>query len=233
MKDGGSIFDWQKASWDYRLPVLIGLSLAGHILCFYLFHVVYPPTTSLLPPAAQVSVLNPKVPEDRALLAWVDVNNPASVSQPDFRRDLVKQLAPRYRPSFAESAPAILPLKSPTDAADQFPSLFQTETLSAIRRPPAAPATPFEFKTRIDLEPALQNRAPCQLPTPPAAAALVEPTTLFVGVGPDGKVEFAFLHRSSGSDELDRTAEIYVQALNFAPAVERSWGLVHVRWGSL
>src|SRR5580704_19790686 len=81
------IFDWRKSRWNYRLPVLIAISFFAHLFCFYIFRVVYPTTTSLLPPSAQVTVLDPNRAQDRSLLEWVAVNDPAYVSAPRFRSE--------------------------------------------------------------------------------------------------------------------------------------------------
>ena len=94
------IFEWPKSRWDYRLPVLIALSLFAHIFCFYIFRVVYPTTTSLLPPSAQVNVLDPNRPQDKDLLDWVATNNPANVSAPRFDSRMITQVIPRYKPTY-------------------------------------------------------------------------------------------------------------------------------------
>src|ERR1700674_4097595 len=95
------IFDWRKSQWNYRLPVLIGISLFGHIFCFYIFRVVYPTTTSLLPPSAQVTVLDPNRPQDKSMLDWVAMNNPAIVSAPRFDSGVITQVLPRYKPIYS------------------------------------------------------------------------------------------------------------------------------------
>ncbi|MEA3204916.1 MAG: hypothetical protein QOG92_537, partial [Verrucomicrobiota bacterium] len=97
---GRFIFDWQKSRWDYRLPVLIAISFIVHIFCFYIFRVVYPPTTSLLPPSAQVTILDPNRPQDRSLLEWVTMNNPANVSAPRFDSGVIDQVTPKYKPIY-------------------------------------------------------------------------------------------------------------------------------------
>ena len=95
------IFDWRKSHWDYRLPVLIAISFFAHIFCFYIFRVVYPPTTSLLPPSAQVTVLDPNRSQDKNLLEWVAMNNPANVSAPTFDTRLITQVVPPYKPIYS------------------------------------------------------------------------------------------------------------------------------------
>ncbi len=99
--EGRFIFDWRKSPWDYRLPVLIAISFFAHLFCFYIFRVVYPMTTSLLPPSAQVTVLDPNRPQDKSLLDWVAVNDPAKISAPKFDSSVITQVAPRYKPIYS------------------------------------------------------------------------------------------------------------------------------------
>ena len=45
---------------------------SGARFLFLLFRVVYPATTALLPPSAQVTVLDSNRSEDKEILDWVD-----------------------------------------------------------------------------------------------------------------------------------------------------------------
>ena len=123
------IFDWRKSQWNYRLPVLpVGISLFGHIFCFYIFRVVYPTTTTLLPPSAQVTVLDPNNPQDKSLLDWVEMNNPANVSAPRFDPRLVAQLTPQYKPIYSSLSVELKPSDSPEAPREQgIPSIFSPE----------------------------------------------------------------------------------------------------------
>ena len=130
------IFDWRKSQWNYRLPVLIGISLFGHIFCFYIFRVVYPTTTTLLPPSAQVTVLDPNNPQDKSLLDWVEMNNPANVSAPRFDPRLVAQLTPQYKPIYSSLSVELKPSDSPGPREQGIPSIFSPETLLPVRSRP-------------------------------------------------------------------------------------------------
>src|SRR5438477_10557731 len=59
------------------ITAFVALSLIAHALCFYIFQIVYPPTVSLLPPPARVSVITSNSEEGRTLLRWVDSEDPA------------------------------------------------------------------------------------------------------------------------------------------------------------
>jgi TonB family protein len=228
---GEFIFNWQKDSWDYHLPVFVGLSLIGHFLCFYVFHVIYPPTTSLLPPAAQITVLNPENGRDKNLLDWIEMNDPAAVSAPRFNPRLVERLTPGYKPTFSTVSPQLM---QPTMTANRERpplSVFSTDELLPTRQQPK-PGPPINFETQLEIGSGLQSRAPLVTPALPATDSTAERTSLFIGVAPDGKPDFIFVRQSSGDTRLDQKAEQYVRALTFRPGPRRDWGTITFRWGS-
>ena len=225
------IFDWPKMRWDYRLPVLIAVSFFGHVFCFYLFHVVYPATTSLLPPSAQITVLDPNSSRDKSMFDWIEVNDPAKVSAPRLDSSLVSRLAPRYRPSFSSLTPEL----KPSDASDTpvrgFPSIFSAEALIPMRTRTPASDSPTIFRSRLDFASTVQQRPLVSSPAFPVTSILAEPASFFIGIGPAGDVDFLFLRTSSGSNSLDQTAETFIRALHFQPGTTRDWGEVTLRWG--
>ncbi len=226
------IFDWQKSRWDYRLPVLIAISFIGHIFCFYVFRVVYPTTTSLLPPSAQVTVLDPNRPQDKSLLDWVAVNNPANVSAPRFDAQIISQVTPRYKPTYS-SIPLELSRPDATKPQEEegIPSLFSADTLFPMRSQPRDGAAPKTFRSRLEMASTLRSRAPAPLPALPTSSALSEPTSVFIGVSPGGEVDYVFLTQSSGNGPLDQKAEDFVRTVKFKSDENRSWGMVRLHWG--
>jgi len=225
------IFDWRKARWDYRLPVLIAISLLGHVLCFYLFHVVYPPTTSLLPPSAQITVLDPNSSRDKRTLEWIEVNDPAKVSAPLFDGDLVLKLASRYKPSFSSMAPELKPSDTSEAPAKGSPSIFSAETLIPMRFPPVATASPKLFPSRLEIASTLQERPVISSEALPVASSLAEPASFFIGVDPAGEVDFLFLRTSSGSNSLDEAAESFIRKLRFKQGSHLDWGVLTLHCG--
>ncbi len=229
--DARFTFDWRKSRWDYRLPVLIALSFIAHIFCFYLFRVVYPATTALLPPSAQVTVLDSNRTEDKEVLDWINMNNPASVSAPKFDSGEIARVTPRYRPIYSTLT---VPLRS-SDAAkpkqEGIPSIFSTETLLPIRPPLPEGGSPKSFPTSVELASTLQAQAPAEMPKLPAGPAVVEPTSLFVGVNPEGRVDYLFLTQSSGNGAIDEKANDFIRKVQFKPGPNRTWGAVTFRWG--
>jgi hypothetical protein len=225
------IFDWRKARWDYRLPAFIAISFLGHFFCFYLFHVVYPPTTSLLPPAAQITVLDPGSSRDKNMLDWIEVNDPATVSAPRFNPSLVPNLTPRYKPFFSTLEPELRSLEPPETSSKSIASIFSAETLIPMRPRPQTAAPGQRFPTRLEVASTLEKRSPASLPVLPVTSTLAEPTSFFIGVNPEGEVDFLFLRTSSGSDPLDERAKSYVKSLRFQPGTDRDWGVVSIHWG--
>ncbi len=225
------IFDWQKKRWDYRLPVLIAISLIAHIFCFYIFRVVYPPTTSLLPPSAQVTILDPNRAQDRSLLDWVTMNNPANVSAPRFDSRVIDQVTPKYKPIYSTLSVELRRGESAKPQPEAIPSLFSAETLLPMRLQPPEEVTPKTFPTRLEIASTLQSRAPVTLAALPTSSALSEPTSIFVGVNPEGAADYVFLKQSSGNSSLDQKAEDFIRAVKFKPDINRTWGVVTLHWG--
>src|SRR3984957_19773951 len=159
------IFDWRKSHWDYRLPVLIAISLFAHIFCFYVFRVVYPTTTSLLPPSAQVTILDPNRPQDKSLLEWVVMNDPAKVSAPRFNSRVIAEVAPRYKPFYSTLSVELRHSDSTKPQEQAIPSLFSAETLLPMRAPPEQETAPKAFPTRLEIASTLQPRAPLTFPS--------------------------------------------------------------------
>jgi hypothetical protein len=229
-----SIFDWDRPRWNGRLLWLIVFSLGLHFAGLYVFHVVYPSTTSLPPPAAQVSVLNPQNPQDRRLLDWVELNDPSAISAPKVNDDLVAKLVPRYRPTFNDETPDIrsTPAAAPAQEAAT-PSLFTPDNLFPRETRPSLTQPKTSFISRLEFGPALENRQPATPARLPASQRPAEPTTFFAGISKDGAVKYLFLLRSSQNDQLDHLAEDAVKHLRFQPAGTETWDTISLHWGTV
>jgi TonB family protein len=225
------IFDWRKSRWDFRLPVLIAISFFAHIFCFYIFRVVYPTTTSLLPPSAQVTVLDPNRPQDKSLLDWAGMNDPANISAPKFDSRVIARVTPRYRPIYSTLSVELRDSRSDKPQKQGIPSLFSAETLLPMRSQPQEWDAPKTLPTRLEIASTLQSRAPPSPPPLPTSSALSEPTSIFVGVSPEGEADYVFLVHSSGNAPLDHKAEDFIRAVRFKPDPNRNWGVVTLHWG--
>ena len=229
----GHIFDWDRPRWNSRLLWLIVFSLGLHFAGLYIFHIVYPSTTSLPPTAAQVSVLNPQNPQDRRLLDWVELNDPAAISAPKFDDGLVTTLVPSYRPTFSDETPAIQGSQTVAPAQEApTPSLFTPKNLFPRQGRPSVAIPKVRFASHFEFDSALQNRQPLVSEELAASQRVYEPTTFFVGVGKKGNVDYAFLWRTSGNDQLDHQAEAAVKHLKFQPSGSETWGKVSLHWGT-
>jgi hypothetical protein len=225
------IFDWRKTSWDYRLPLLVGIALLAHILCFYVFHVVYPTTTSLLPPSAQVTILDPNNARDRNFLSWIEMNDPAQVSAPRFNSRLVSRLTPPYKPIFSTLSPELINTAPTGPSGRNGPSIFSAESFLPMRNEPVDSRPVRSFPSRLEIGDTLEKRGPASLGQLPSTNVLLEPTSIFVGISPDGDTQFVFPLRSCGNRNLDSEVEQYVRALKFLPGPALTWGVLTLRWG--
>ena len=229
-----SIFDWDRRRWSGRLLWLIVFSLGLHFAGLYIFHVVYPSTTSLPPPTAQVSVLNPQNPQDRRLLDWVDLNDPSSISAPRVDESLVAKLVPSYRPTFSDETPEIRKSQAGASAQEAAtPSLFTPDNLFPRQVRPVPVEQKTRFVSHLELGPNLESRQPATIERLPASQRLFEPTTFFAGISKNGEVNYLFLWRSSGNDQLDHLAEESVKRLKFQPADSETWDTISLHWGTV
>ena len=229
-----SIFDWDRPRWNGRLLWLIVFSLGLHFAGLYVFHVVYPSTTSLPPPAAQVSVLNPQNPQDRRLLDWVDLNDPSAISAPKVDDSLMAKLVPRYRPTFSDETPEIRKNQAGAPAQEAAPpSLFTPDNLFPRQVHPAPVEPKISFVSHLEFGSALESRQPSVPEGLPASRRPWDPTTLFAGISREGEVKYLFLLRSSGNDQLDRLAEEAVKRLKFQAANTETWDTISLHWGTV
>ncbi|MBV9672536.1 MAG: energy transducer TonB [Verrucomicrobia bacterium] len=226
------VFDWGKENLGQRLPFLLGMSFLGHMVCFYLFQVVYPTTTAILPRSAEVTVLDPKRSQDREIQEWAESNNPATASAPELGSDLIAKVMPPYHPIFNNLAPELMPMSPPAAKKTGPPLVIAPDDLLPLRPATHDSAKPQRFETQLSIGSTLQDRAPEKVQALPPSRALSPATSLFIGVGPSGSVDFVFVRQSAGSSELDQQAEKFVRNLRFRPASGASWGVVTVRWGS-
>jgi hypothetical protein len=227
------IFDWTPQRLNQPLIGFLAASLLVHFAAFYLFHIVYPTTNSLLPAAAQVSVLNPKNPEDHRTLDWAELHDPSALSTAKFRNDLVPDLVPRYRPSFSTISPSPLPEPQSTVSLEtSSPSLFSAESLFPLRQKPVIGPVERSFVTRLEFGHNLQNRRPMFSGSLPIAPETLGPSTFFVGVNREGKAEYLFLWQTSGNDRRDSEAERFLRQIQFEPGLSTAWDLVKFRWGT-
>ncbi len=97
------------------LAILLA-SLLGHLVCFFLLQVSYPPTISRPPVPARIYLPLPGSKEARLVTLWAEVTDPSRMMispEPPPGRVLEKLHPNPYRPSFADYVPLPLPAATP------------------------------------------------------------------------------------------------------------------------
>ncbi len=238
--EGSLLFHWDRPR--RRKVAIAGFLLASamlHALCFYLFQVVYPPTISLLPPPAQVSVIAPTTAEARAFLTWLEAEDPALASQTQRPADARAFQLPRlaHIPSYVavppklKKAPAPLLVLSAPSAMPPGP----------VALPPAAEASAALLApTTLVFSDAL-SRWPVAHPDLKFQAALREvpqAARFRLAVDSLGVVRYVFLEQSSGDTVLDAQARQHLALCRFQerPAPDRgaglTWGMASFEFGN-
>jgi hypothetical protein len=236
-----------KFHWPQRSPVslaLVGfliLSVLAHGLAFYILQVVDPPGVRIPPPSVEVNLLTPSTPENRALLQWIEAEDPAAIAN-------THEIVPGslYVLSYERSATEIHATpKSPEEeeSAVQFPPAEETMAViggaqEAAPAPVAGmPPLPTELRfsgglagRKITKQPPLKFSAPA----PPGGG--FEATSFMVGVGPDGKVLYLFSMANETDDnakKIERQGEDFLEKIEFSrEAGGIAWGIATYYWGN-
>lgn len=232
------IFWWPERSASFLLPGLFILAVAIHALTFYVFQVVYPPTVSIAPPPAQVTLLTPSSPQNAALLQWVEAQNPALAEH--LQETTPAGLADvAYVPSYATVRTPPKPAELAEEKrGDSLPAYH----FAALIAPPATvrQTKPASVRSSLAFSGSLKNRdaqpgQPVVAATRTAAVNLL-PTTFMVGISDRGEVRYTFLQeKGSGDRALDEEAEALLLKHEFkreegAPAL--AWGFATFTWGA-
>ncbi len=229
------IFRWPERSASFVLPTLFVLSVAAHALTFYVFQVVYPPTVSIAPPPAQVTLLTPSNPQNEALLRWIDAQDPANA------RAMEEALPPglgeiHYTPSYA----TVHTLPKPVEH-EQEPTAFPPahDPLELIAPAVAHTEKPFPaVHSSLSFSETLRGRdaAPGAPVTVLARSSTSLPPSVFlVGISDRGEVRYCFLQEGSGHRAIDTEAEELLRKHDFkrvegAPPL--TWGFATFIWGA-
>ncbi len=238
------LFSWEPPRRrELAFAAFLALSLVAHALCFYIFQIVYPPTVSLLPPPARVSVITPNSEEGRTLLRWIDAEDPAlafTTQRPPEAglRALPKvEHVPSYlavEPALKQVPPLALDLRIPSS---QPPGAVPFSHRQAA--PAMGPAT-----TSVSFSKELEVFGAPTLPGPPSFAAssgeTPETARFRVGVSGIGEIHYCFPLNSSGDPALDEQARRYLTLCRFSQSragAEKvdpflTWGIATIEWGT-
>jgi hypothetical protein len=237
------LFNWEGP--DRRKLVIAGFlaaSVIAHAACFYVFQIVYPPTVSLLPPPARVSLISAASEEGRTLLRWIEAEDPALASttlrSPETQTHALPGVVhvpsySGYEPALRQAAAPIVDLTIPSAQPPASVPLVRTRT------PPVAAKAP----TSVVFSKEIENLGSASLPTMTFAASTSEPPEsirFHIGVGARGAVRYCFPLNSSGDPVLDEGARQYLALCRF-PLRSTSdkktedalvWGMATIEWGN-
>lgn len=214
--------------------------MLGHAVCFYVFQIVYPPTVTLLPPPARVSLITPTSEEGRTLLRWIEAEDPALASNTQRSPETASFSLPKIEhvPSYLGYQPALkLPSSSPVGL--RVPNAQPPRAAPAVRS--KTPTTAGRAPTAVSFSNELQSLGVASLPAMKFAASRNEPpenVRFRVAVRGDGEIRYCFPLNSSGDPSLDEQAREYLALCRF---LERSddlspdavvWGIATVEWGN-
>lgn len=235
------LFDWEAPHRRARaIALFIVASLLLHVLCFYIFQIVYPQTVVLLPPPARVSVITNTSEDGRALLRWIEAEDPALASTTQRPPDSKSRALPKVEhvASYMNRQP---PLKAlPTPVVDlRPPSALPPRPVPTPASPPAPAvgtvATMVAFSEEIER---LGGPKIAQKKFASSTAEQPDSVRFRVAINWRGEVQFSFQLNSSGDAALDEQARAYVALARFP---ERStsvdddslvWGVATVNWGN-
>ncbi len=238
---GNLLFHWERPRRrKLAIAGFIGASLGLHALCFYLFQVIYPPTISLLPPPARVSLIAPTSEEARAFLNWLAAEDPALASQtqrpagaPEFQ---LPKLA--HIPSY-ETVPPHLKELPPQKIEHPEPLAMPP---GPVEMPSgAAPAGPVLAPSTITFSEALRGREVTEPALAFRASSREAPqAALFrVAVDAGGIIRYCLLEQSSGDTALDEEAREALALCRFdrskaafLPNEKLTWATATINFGS-
>jgi hypothetical protein len=237
------LFNWEAPRRrKAAITAFLVASVIAHALCFYIFQIVYPPTVSLLPPPARVSLISPNSEEGRTVLRWVDAEDPAlafaTQRPPEARLHGLPKV--RHIPSYLATEPALKEV--PPLVTDLRTPSSQPPAAVRIVHQQAAPATS-TTPTSVSFSKEFDGLGAPNLPTPSFSASsneAPESVRFRVAVGARGEIRYCFPLNSSGDTGLDEQARHHLMLCRFSggPTTgEKSdqsltWGIATIEWGN-
>jgi hypothetical protein len=243
-------FEWPiRQAPRLMLPLCILGAGILQTLMVVLFSISYRVPSEKTPEAPLFYFLPPDSEAAHQLAPWLEANDPAVFSPLRAARTALPSLPPlKYRPSYEEPPPALLPLRSePTPRIEpSLPPLIAplqrgTHDTKAPASPPLG-VTGKQSSTVVRWEDELSARHPVEdaasSSIPVAMARVIQPAAYEVGVSPEGMPVHCVLMESSGDTASDEAARIWIMARRFQPQAKSkpieaiSWGRVLVLWGA-
>jgi hypothetical protein len=234
------IFNWSgPRGRNLAIAGFIAASFALHLVSFYLFQVVYPPTVSLLPSPQRVNLLTATSEQTATLLRWIDAEDPALISAtrrpPHAQRHEIGRVehVPSYfavEPALKEPPPLTVDLRLPSVAA---PGPVPMQTRGPVVPPKISP-------TQVTFSNELRELGSPNFANANFKASLLEPpqsARFRVAVDGGGAVRYCFILNSSGDPALDKQAREHLALCRFAarPIANSEalvWGIATIEWGN-
>jgi hypothetical protein len=237
------LFSWDSPRQQKAvLAIFLVLSLVAHLLCFYIFQVVYPTPVALLPPPARITFISPESEEGRTLLHWIDAEDPALAFTTHLPPGARLGALPKaeHVPSYSAVDPILkgIPAVSPDL---RIPSSRPPDAVRARARKIAAVVEPVKTHTFFSKE--LDEFGIPSVPSSRFVASNEEtPEALRfrVGVNNFGEIRYCFPINSSGDPALDEQGRLQLLRSRFSPESAIAgklgsslvWGIATIQWGS-
>ena len=212
------IFSWDSPCGQKpAITIFLALSLAAHVLCFYIFQIVYPPMIALLPSPARITLITSASEEGQTLLRWIDSEDPALAFTTHRPPETMLHPLPKaeHVPSYSAMQPTLKNIP-PLEHDLRIPSCHPPGVVRLVRQK-TTPAIGF-FKTFMSFSMEFDVLGAPALPQPNFATSTEEtPQTIRfrVGVNELGEIRYCFPVNSSGDPSLDEQAHLYVARCRF------------------
>ena len=237
------LFHWEAARQrKVAITLFFIASVMAHIVCFYIFQVVYPPPVALLPAPARVNLITAHTEEGRTLLRWIEAEDPALAFMPQRPAEARSRSLSKttHIPSYLTHEPALMTLP-PLEIDVRAPSPQPPGAVPIFHRPPAPIIGP--IPTTVSFSEELREQGTPVLDQFKFRASTNEPpqnARFRIALGRTGEVRYCFPINSSGDRDLDEQARTYLMRCRFRPADDQQsgfpdqpvWGTATIEWGN-
>lgn len=170
VEESGLIFDWSRLRRGRtRLLTALTVAAAGHVLLFYLFQVVTPPSTRILPPVRSTLLLSSAFPPAADLLERMEDEHPALMPPTPLAESDAKalhRLVKGYEPTWQNHVARLKPLPPAAEGA-ALPAVIPQP---ALLLPPLPAREPGPSPTSV-----AQSKPPVPAPAPDLSGVIVTP----------------------------------------------------------
>jgi hypothetical protein len=214
----GLTFDWPLHRWfSARFAVIFSVSALVHAAAFFVFQVAENSVVNSPARERGVTLLSADLPAHRLLLEAVQAEAPTmALSHPLLPVDDLLRIP--YRSSFEDVGRAVRDVE-PLKNSDAYPVplLFSGGSTVAGMRAGDSRISGKDFLGRVVFSEPLASRTfSSSIPVPrlPPSQSVSNPA-YWIGVSPNGDVQWVLLCKGSGSEEMDSEALNFVKSIKF------------------